>query len=80
MRQREIVPHLGRAPGHGGRVLAADQGLVAVDWRLDGATLRLRANLSDVERMAPDAGGRLIWGGARRPLPAFGVLATVEAG
>jgi malto-oligosyltrehalose trehalohydrolase len=80
VRRREIVPRLARAPGHGGRVLAADQGLVAVDWRLDGATLRLRANLAEGERAAPEAAGRVIWGPAGGPLPAFAVRATVEEG
>ena len=78
VRQNEIVPHLERAPGYGGRVLAADDGLVAVDWQLDRATLRLRANLSDSERAAPEAAGRVIWGAPADRLPAFTVLATID--
>ena len=61
-RRREVVPHLERAPGHSGRVLAADDALIAVDWTLDGATLRLRANLADHPMQAPDAPGQTIHG------------------
>jgi maltooligosyltrehalose trehalohydrolase len=67
-RAREVVPHLERAPGHGGKVVAADEGLVAVDWRLDGAVLRLRANLADQAQEAPEARGRVIHGPDGRTL------------
>ena len=80
VRRREVVPRLARAPGHGGRVVVADQGRVAVDWTLDGATLMLRANLADREQALPEAAGRVIWGEIRQPLPAFGVLATIAEG
>lgn len=77
-RRREIVPHLERAPGHGGRVLAADEGLVAVDWQLDGAVLRLRANLSDRPVQAPEASGRPIHGTGDPSLPPLGVCVVKD--
>ena len=77
-RHREVVPRLAAAPGHGGRVLAADDGLIAVDWRLDGADLRLRANLTETPRSAPAAAGRVIHGTRADPLPPFAVLVALE--
>ena len=61
VRRREVVPHLADAGGHCGRVVTADDGVIAVDWRLAGADLRLRANLSDTEAAAPPAAGRAIF-------------------
>ena len=52
--------------------------MIAVDWPLDGATLRLRANLDAAPAPVPPAAGRVIWGEAAEPLPGFGVLFTVE--
>jgi len=69
LRHREIVPHLERAPGHGGRIIAVDEGLIAVDWTLDGAVLRLRANLSDHPQDAPEAPGRTLHGPEGQSLP-----------
>ncbi|PTE20050.1 malto-oligosyltrehalose trehalohydrolase [Cereibacter changlensis JA139] len=61
VRHAEIVPHLARAPGHGGKVLMASEDKVAVDWQLDGAILRLRANFDDREAALPAADGRVIY-------------------
>ncbi|MCK0168464.1 malto-oligosyltrehalose trehalohydrolase [Jannaschia sp. S6380] len=47
LRAREIIPHLGDAPGHSGTVQPAPEGCVAVDWALDGARLRIRANFGN---------------------------------
>jgi malto-oligosyltrehalose trehalohydrolase len=60
IRRREIVPRLAGAAGHAGRVVADGAGLVAVDWRLDGAVLRLRANLGEAPVVAPDAPGAVL--------------------
>lgn len=79
VRAREVVPLLAGAPGHGGRVIAADDGLIAVDWRLDGATLAVRANLGETPREAPGAPGRRIWGEGDGPLAPFCVRAVVAA-
>ena len=78
VRHREIVPHLAGAR-RGGRVIASEAGVIAVDWPLGGATLRLRANLTDTAATVPPAAGRVIWGEAALPLAAFGVLVTLEA-
>jgi hypothetical protein len=59
-------------------LLAAADGLVAVDWRLDGATLALRANLADRPQPAPAARGRPIWGEPADMLAPCAVLAAVD--
>ncbi len=79
LRRRELVPHLARAPGHGGRVLAADDGLIAVDWTLDGAILRLRANLSDRLVEPPAATGRRLHGPDGTTLPPFTIRVLKDA-
>jgi maltooligosyltrehalose trehalohydrolase len=79
-RRREVVPHLERAPGHGGRVVAVEDGLIAVDWTLDGATLRLRANLSDHPVKAPDAPGQTIHGPDGNSLPPCAVRVVKDTG
>ncbi|CAN5760708.1 malto-oligosyltrehalose trehalohydrolase [soil metagenome] len=78
VRQRDIVPHLAGAPGGGGRILAADDGVIAVDWRLDGAELRLRANLSGGEVAPPPAAGRLLHGEDGGTLAAFSVAVRLD--
>ncbi|MFU8862341.1 MAG: malto-oligosyltrehalose trehalohydrolase [Rhodobacterales bacterium] len=60
LRQSRIVPHLKGAAGHAGRLLLAEDGLIAVDWHLNGAVLGLRANLSDTNADLPDAAGECI--------------------
>jgi hypothetical protein len=72
------VPRLAATGGHAGRVLAARDGLVAVDWRLAGADLRLRANLSDAPAALPAAPGRAIFGTATSPLAPCSVLVTLD--
>ena len=46
LRREHVVPHLAGMRDGGGTALAAPPGCVAVDWRLDGATLALRANFT----------------------------------
>ena len=60
-RRREIVSRLAGAVGHAGRMVARGEGLVAVDWRLEGAELRLRANLGEGPVAAPDAPGTMLY-------------------
>ena len=67
LRRERIVPHLKGAPGHGGTVLLANDGLIAVDWQLAGAVLRLRANLSDAEATPARGRGSLHLGQQRTP-------------
>ncbi|WP_096785280.1 malto-oligosyltrehalose trehalohydrolase [Rhodobacter sp. CZR27] len=81
-RQREIVPHLERAPGNGGRIVHVSDDLVAIDWQLAGAVLRLRANLDDREQRLPEAEGRVIHAspgaGPGGVLPPCSVLVTLQ--
>ncbi|MCC5969186.1 MAG: malto-oligosyltrehalose trehalohydrolase [Pararhodobacter sp.] len=69
IRQRQIVPHLAHAPGHGGLVITAQDGQIAVDWQLDGAVLRLRANLLDQPWHPPEAPGTALHGPGGDVLP-----------
>ncbi|WP_245453248.1 malto-oligosyltrehalose trehalohydrolase [Aquibium carbonis] len=52
-RRETIAPLLASARGHSGTIRDAAEGVVAVDWRLGGARLSLRANLSGTTRSAP---------------------------
>ena len=61
LRAEVLVPALGRAGGDCGRIISATDGLVAVDWRLGGSTLMMRANLSDRLRPAPSIDGDVIF-------------------
>ncbi len=61
LRRREIVPHLAGTGGRSGRIVESAGGIVAVDWRLDGADLHLRANPGPDARDAPPAPGRVLW-------------------
>ena len=47
LRAAHIVPHLRGAPPHCGSVVACDPHCLAIDWRLNGADLHLRANLGE---------------------------------
>jgi malto-oligosyltrehalose trehalohydrolase len=57
IRRDAIVPRLAATGGHCGRCLMARDGMLAVDWRLDGALLQLRANFADAPRDLPAASG-----------------------
>jgi malto-oligosyltrehalose trehalohydrolase len=57
LRRRHVIPHLADAGGHGGAVLPAPEGAVCVDWRLAGAGLHLRANLTGAALDLPAAPG-----------------------
>lgn len=69
LRQSRIVPHLKGAGGHAGRLLLAEEGLIAVDWHLNGAILGLRANLSKAAADLPEAAGDCIHGSSGRLVP-----------
>jgi malto-oligosyltrehalose trehalohydrolase len=76
VRAREVVPHLAGAR-HGGRVVEAAEGRIAVDWPLDGAVLRLRARLAaEGEDPAPPP-GRVIWSGGPEIAP-YSVIFALE--
>ncbi|MWD27834.1 malto-oligosyltrehalose trehalohydrolase [Aquicoccus sp. SCR17] len=57
LRHRHIVPYLAGTGAGSGRLLTARDGLIAVDWQLNGATLALRANLGETEVELPPAAG-----------------------
>ncbi|MGP9805421.1 malto-oligosyltrehalose trehalohydrolase [Paracoccus sp. NSM] len=78
LRRERIIPHLKDAPGHSGRVLLARDRLIAVDWRLAGARLGLRANLSPAPAALPQARGECIHG-APGTVPPHGVVWWHEA-
>jgi maltooligosyltrehalose trehalohydrolase len=56
LRAQHIVPRLAGAT-HGGELLMAEDGALAVDWVLDGAVLSLRANLKGGDATLPPAEG-----------------------
>ncbi|NDV00330.1 malto-oligosyltrehalose trehalohydrolase [Pseudoroseicyclus tamaricis] len=60
LRAHRIVPLLAGAAGHAGTLIAAEDGVLAVDWQLDGALLQLRANFADGPRDMPRAEGEVI--------------------
>ncbi|WP_304615751.1 malto-oligosyltrehalose trehalohydrolase [Paracoccus sp. (in: a-proteobacteria)] len=62
LRRDWVLPHLKGAPGRSGRVIRAEDGLIAVDWTLNGARLGLRANLSEAEADLPPGAGLCIHG------------------
>ena len=66
LRRERLVPLLGAAGPHAGRVLAEEDGLVCVDWRLSDLNWSMRLNLAAVEHRAPEARGECIWAD---PLP-----------
>ena len=68
LRREHLVPHLAGAGGHAGTVLEAEPGAVAIDWRLDGASWQLRANLGAAPRGMPRATGERVFG----PAPGIG--------
>lgn len=61
IRGNAIVPRLARVPARCGRIIAADAGVIAVDWRLDGATLHLSANLSRESVILRPANGAILY-------------------
>ena len=60
LRARHVVPRLAATGGHAGRVLRAELGAIAVDWRLGDALWQLRAGLSPDAVALPAAEGELI--------------------
>jgi maltooligosyltrehalose trehalohydrolase len=76
IRRREIIPRLAGAAF--GKAHAADNGLLAANWRMsDGANLRLHANLSKaaLAREPGSASGSKIWGDdAGKMMPPWSVV------
>lgn len=61
VRRRQIVPLLARAGGHCGEVISAEKEIIAVDWRLAGDKLQMRANMGDHAGSAPRVTGDVIY-------------------
>lgn len=59
LRAQEIVPHLSETRGDWGTVERAEDGILAVTWRLAGRTLRMTANLT-AEDPGETCPGRLV--------------------
>jgi maltooligosyltrehalose trehalohydrolase len=81
LRQREIIPRLAGAAF--GAAAVTDDGLVTAHWRMgDGATLRLKANLSAraLIHEPSDAARIAIWGDETAgPMPPWSVVWHLEA-
>lgn len=60
LRRTHLAPLLSGAEGHAGRVIAASDELLAIDWWLPAAALRLRANFGAAEAAIPKADGEII--------------------
>ncbi|TNC74248.1 malto-oligosyltrehalose trehalohydrolase [Rubellimicrobium roseum] len=61
LRRQRIVPHLAGVEPGCGTVLSHEDGALAVDWRLNGALLKLRANLGAIPRALLPARGERIF-------------------
>jgi len=61
LRQARIVPLLKGAGGNCGQVVPSEEGVVAVNWTLNGGRLQLRANLIGEPLPAPDVEGETIY-------------------
>lgn len=59
-RRSFVVPLLAQARGNCGQVLEAGDGFVAIDWRLGGGRLSLRANFGTTDRSMPEAEGEIV--------------------
>ncbi|MFD2738018.1 malto-oligosyltrehalose trehalohydrolase [Sulfitobacter aestuarii] len=59
LRARHVTPYLSGTDAGAGRLVTAENGVIAVDWRLNGANLALRASLSERAAPLPTAEGEL---------------------
>jgi hypothetical protein len=76
LRAERIVPLITGAGGHCGRIVRAEDGVVAVSWALNGGGLHLVANLSSEPQRAQLPPGDVIFAlrDADRTLADEGVL------
>ncbi|WP_170976435.1 alpha-amylase family glycosyl hydrolase [Rhizobium sp. FKL33] len=61
LRRRFVIPYLADIGRGSGRLLAGEGGRLAIDWRLSGASLQLRANLGDSEALLPAVGSEVFY-------------------
>ncbi|MDH6268919.1 maltooligosyltrehalose trehalohydrolase [Rhizobium sp. SG_E_25_P2] len=59
LRRRFVMPYLAHIGRGSGRLLAGEDGHLAVDWRLNGAKLQLRANFDDKDARLPAIEGEI---------------------
>ncbi|MEM8572151.1 MAG: malto-oligosyltrehalose trehalohydrolase [Pseudomonadota bacterium] len=82
LRHREIVPRLPGTGGHAGRVVRAENGVIAVCWTLERLALHMRANLSATPQWAPRLRGTLLHAengaGISGDLPPYSVAFATE--
>ncbi|GGA72126.1 malto-oligosyltrehalose trehalohydrolase [Nitratireductor aestuarii] len=57
LRQKHIVPLLKNAGGNYGRVVAVEEGALAIDWQLGEKLLQLRCNFTEQELTLPEPRG-----------------------
>lgn len=79
------MPGLAGPVSHAGRIREARDGTVAIDWRLNGRRLQLRANLSRGLRHVPAYRGQVIHAepaatdvGEDGTMPAMSVVFALE--
>lgn len=60
LRRRHVIPLLKQMSGHAGRVVAARDGVVAVDWEAGAGLLQMRANLDRSPHQVPAVSGDVI--------------------
>ena len=65
LRAARVVPHLAGAGPESGRLLMAADGVLAIDWTLNGAVLSLRADLGRGDAEVPRAQGDCFYRSAR---------------
>jgi 1,4-alpha-glucan branching enzyme len=61
LRLEHVIPHLSRSAGGCGSLLRAEDGEIAVDWRLADRLWQLRANLSSGTASLPPTAGRRVF-------------------
>jgi maltooligosyltrehalose trehalohydrolase len=66
IRCKHIVPLLGEAAGHSGRVLTSSNEVVAVEWRLGSKRLSITANFSAGPLLIPQDPGQIIFASTAR--------------
>jgi len=57
LRRTQIVPLLKGAGGNYGRIVAVEEGALAIDWQLGGKLLQLRCNFTEQELTLPEPRG-----------------------
>ncbi|CAN5293370.1 malto-oligosyltrehalose trehalohydrolase [soil metagenome] len=85
LRRQHIVPLLRDSGAKAGRMLVAEDGLIAVDWTLAGSRLQLRANFRTEDASIPTADGDIVFaepGDMHSPdrLPAGSILFAIDRG